>query len=94
MVSKTVSIDAKILVVRAQRVMLDADLAKLYGVSTSRLNEQVRRNIKRFPTEFAFMLSDQEVRALISHFATSKGRGGRRKKQRIGLYAIRQTRKP
>lgn len=60
--------------------MLDRDLAKLYGVTTARLNEQVRRNIGRFPIDFMFQLSNDEFRALISQFATSnRGRGGVRK---------------
>jgi len=59
--------------------MLDADLAVLYGVSTKRLNEQVRRNRSRFPDDFMFQLTREEVRSLRSQFATSKqGRGGRR----------------
>ena len=66
-------------VVRGQRVMLDADLAALYGVSTKRLNEQVRRNRRRFPEDFMFRLTVQEAGLLRSQFATSKpGRGGRR----------------
>lgn len=60
--------------------MLDYDLAELYGVLTSRLNEQIKRNINRFPEDFAFQLNDVEFKALISQIATSKvGRGGRRK---------------
>jgi ORF6N domain len=59
--------------------MLDADLAILYGVSTKRLNEQVRRNRSRFPDDFMFQLTREEVRSLRSQIATSKqGRGGRR----------------
>jgi hypothetical protein len=59
--------------------MLDADLAVLYDVSTKRLNEQVRRNRSRFPDDFMFQLTAEEVRSLRSQFATSKqGRGGRR----------------
>jgi hypothetical protein len=59
---------------------VDADLAALYGVETRRLNEQVRRNIDRFPDDFMFQLSAEETAALMSQFATSKpGRGGRRK---------------
>ena len=62
---------------RGEHVMLDFDLAKLYGVSTKRLNEQVRRNLKRFPSDFAFQLTNQEFTRLRSQFATSnKGRGG------------------
>ncbi len=59
--------------------MLDADLAELYGVTTKRLNEQVKRNPDRFPADFMFQLNPAEVKGLRSHFATSKmGRGGRR----------------
>jgi hypothetical protein len=59
--------------------MLDADLAELYGVTTKRLNEQVRRNISRFPADFIFQLDGQAASALRSQIATSKeGRGGRR----------------
>ena len=73
-------IDRSIHVIRGQRVMLDFDLAKLYGVQTLRLNEQVRRNRDRFPDDFAFQLTEQEFRALISQIAISKpGRGGTRK---------------
>ncbi len=69
-----------IVLVRGQRVMLDSDLAKIYGVSTMRLNEQFRRNRDRFPAAFAFQLTGEEFACLISHFAISKkGRGGRRK---------------
>jgi len=67
-------------VLRGQRIMLDADLAALYGVETRRLNEQLRRNLGRFPEDFAFQLSPSEQEALMSQIATSKpGRGGRRK---------------
>jgi len=59
--------------------MLDADLAVLYGVTTKRLNEQVKRNRNRFPIDFMFSLNEEEVEALRSHSATSKPkRGGRR----------------
>ena len=59
--------------------MLDSDLARLYGVTTSRLNEQLSRNKDRFPADFAFQLMQQEFTALISQIAISKtGRGGRR----------------
>lgn len=71
----------RILFLRGQRVILDEDLAAVFGVSTKRLNEQIRRNPKRFPEDFLFQLSDQEVSDLRSQFATSKeGRGGRRYK--------------
>ena len=74
-------IERKILVIRGEKVMLDADLAGLYGVETKRLNEQVRRNIERFPDDFMFQLTDEEFNCLRSQFATSNkpaGRGGRR----------------
>jgi len=70
----------RILIVRGHRVMLDADLAILYGVSTRRLNEQVRRNRERFPEDFAFVLTRIENANLMSQIATSsQGWGGRRK---------------
>jgi hypothetical protein len=72
-------IDQAIRLVRGQRVMLDADLAKLYEVTTRRLNEQVRRNKERFPDDFAFELTPQEFTNLMSQTATSKSHGGRRK---------------
>ena len=64
--------------VRGQAVILDADLAALYGVTTKRLNEQIRRNHQRFPEDFAFQLSEQEWNSLRSQFATLK-RGQHRK---------------
>jgi hypothetical protein len=72
-------IERKIILIRGQKVMLDADLAKLYGVSTKRLNEQVRRNANRFPPDFMFQLNEEETELLRSQIATSKAtRGGRR----------------
>ena len=69
-----------IYIIRGQKVMLDSDLAKLYGVETRRLNEQVRRNLDRFPEDFMFQLSSEEYDFLKSQFATSKvGRGGKQK---------------
>jgi len=69
-----------IFVVRGQRVMLDAHLAKLYGVPTKRLNEQVQRNADRFPADFAYQLTQQEFMELKSQIATSKTvRGGTQK---------------
>jgi chaperonin cofactor prefoldin len=74
------TIQARIHTIRGQRVMLDADLAKLYGVVTRRLNEQIRRNRRRFPEDFAFRLTAMEFENLKSQFATSSsGWGGRRK---------------
>ncbi len=77
------SISRAILVLRRQRVILDADLAALYGVTTKRLNEQVKRNIERFPEDFMFRLTAEEAAVLRSQLATSKtppkdGRGGAR----------------
>jgi hypothetical protein len=72
-------IEHKIYIVRGQKVMLDSDLAELYGVTTKRLNEQVRRNADRFPNDFMFQLSSDEFESLRSHFATSSLKhGGRR----------------
>ena len=69
-----------IVVLRGQRVLLDSDLAAIYGVTTGRLNEAVKRNIARSPEDFMFRLSAPEYGALISQIATSNpGRGGRRK---------------
>ena len=72
------SITSRIFLIRGQKVMIDSDLAELYGVSTSRLNEQVRRNIDRFPNDFMFQLTDPEFSDLKSQIATSSW-GGRRK---------------
>ena len=79
---KTTSIRTdRIFFLRGQRVVLDEDLAAVFGVSTKRLNEQIRRNLERFPEDFLFQLSDQELSDLRSQIATSKeGRGGRRYK--------------
>ncbi len=63
---KNINIESLIRIVRGQKVMLDSDLAMLYGVSTSRLNEQVKRNINRFPEDFMFQLSKDEWSALRS----------------------------
>ena len=72
-------IERSILLIRGHKVMLDSDLAGLYGVTTKRLNEQVKRNLSRFPEDFMFQLTESETDLLRSQFATSKkGRGGRR----------------
>ena len=68
----------KVYLIRGQKVMLDEDLAELYQVETKRLNEQVRRNIERFPDDFMFKLTHNEFENLKSQFATSSW-GGRRK---------------
>jgi hypothetical protein len=68
-----------ILTIRQFRVMLDADLATLYGVETKQLNRAVKRNLDRFPEDFMFQLSTEEAEALRRQSGTSnKGRGGRR----------------
>ena len=65
--------------IRGHKVMLDSDLADLYGVLTQRVNEAVKRNYKRFPEDFMFQLTDAEWKILISQIAISKNtRGGRR----------------
>src|SRR3972149_8643055 len=72
-------IDNMILTIRGQKVILDHDLAALYGVPTFRFNEAVKRNRKRFPDDFMFQLTTEELAALTSQIAMSKiGRGGRR----------------
>ena len=76
----TEHVERTILLIRGHRVMLDTDLAILYGVPTKRLNEQVRRNKKRFPSDFMFQLTAEEVERLRSQIATLKpGRGQHRK---------------
>ena len=67
-----------ILVCRGQKVLLDADLAALYGVDTKALNQAVRRNIARFPPDFMFQLNAREAAILKSQFVTSRSHGGRR----------------
>ena len=60
--NKIEKIENSILLIRGQKVMLDKDLAKLYGVPTKRLNQQVRRNLRRFPADFMFQLNMEEAR--------------------------------
>jgi ORF6N domain len=85
---KIASIERAIYSLRGQRVMLDSDLAAIYGVTTRRLNEQLRRNRSRFPDDFAFQLTAEESRnlksqiatsSLRSQFVTSSSHGGKRK---------------
>jgi hypothetical protein len=84
-------VQQRILILRGQRVIIDAELARLYGVTTKRLNEAVKRNIERFPEDFIFQLTWEEAEVLRSQFATlnavpplrsqiatSNTRGGRR----------------
>jgi phage regulator Rha-like protein len=73
------NVKPRILVLRRRRVILDVDLAELYGVSVKRLNQQIMRNRERFPADFLFQLNAKEERSLRLQIATSKkGRGGRR----------------
>lgn len=72
-------IESKIFFIRGYKVMLDSDLANLYQVETKVLNQAVKRNIKRFPEDFMFQLTDDEWEVMRSQFVTSKeGKGGRR----------------
>jgi phage regulator Rha-like protein len=73
------NVEKKILIVRGHKVLIDKDLAELYGVETKVLIQAVKRNIDRFPSDFMFQLNNQDVVRLRSQFVTSKsGRGGRR----------------
>src|SRR5215471_14195214 len=75
----TKRVASKILILRNQKVILDADLAELYGVSVKQLNQQVKRNPNRFPADFLFVVTKAEQESLRSQIVTSKtGRGGRR----------------
>jgi hypothetical protein len=71
-------IEEMVFLIRGQRVMLDSDLAKIYGVTTKQLNQQFKRNRKRFPDDFAFVLTDQEVTNMRSQTVTSSRRNFRR----------------
>lgn len=71
-------ISSKIYLIRGEKVMLDRDLAELYEVETRRLNEQVKRNINRFPKDFMFQLTELEFENLKSQFATSSWGGSRK----------------
>ncbi|MGO9129724.1 MAG: ORF6N domain-containing protein [Bryobacteraceae bacterium] len=74
-----VPIESRITILRHQKVILDTALAEIYGVPVKRLNEQTKRNRKRFPADFMFQLTPSENKCLRSQFATTKnGRGGRR----------------
>ena len=75
-----IDIARRILIFRGERVLLDLDLAQLYGVTIKRLNQQVRRNLDKFPGDFLFQLEPGEADSLRMHFATlKKTRGGHRK---------------
>ena len=70
-------VESLIRVIRGQQVMLDRDLAVLYGVETRRLNEQVKRNIERFPEDFMFQLTKEETEILKCQFGISRWGGDR-----------------
>ena len=81
-------IEKKIFLIRGKKVMLDKDLAELYGVETRDLNKAVKRNIDRFPEDFMFQLTNEEFGNLKFHFGTSSW-GGNRKLPRYGSGNIR-----
>lgn len=90
-------IEKAILLIRGQKVLLDRDLAELYGVATKRLNEQVRRNRRRFPEDFTFQLTAAEAGSLRSQIATASGESGMRSQvrpHRDAMSAIGPTRSP
>lgn len=74
-------ITSRIFLIRGHKVMVDKDLARIYGVSTKRLNQQVHRNLQRFPLDFMFQLTPEEADSLRLHFVTlnKSGRGRHRK---------------
>jgi hypothetical protein len=72
------NITSAIRTIRGQKVLLDEDLARIYGVTTKALNRAVKRNLKRFPKDFTFQLDTAEFDSLRYQIGTSKGRGGRR----------------
>jgi hypothetical protein len=73
-----INVGVRILTIRGHRVLLDADLAELYGVPTKGFNQSVRRNAHRFPEDFMFRLTGEEFENLRSQFVTSRSWGGRR----------------
>lgn len=75
---KLIEIRDKIYELRGQKVMLDRDLAAMYGITTGNLNKAVKRNIDRFPQDFMFQLNKEEYESLIFQNGTSRGRGGTR----------------
>jgi phage regulator Rha-like protein len=74
------AITQRIALLRGQKVLFDTDLAALYGISTKRFNEQVKRNLGRFPADFTFQLTEEEYSSLRSQFATLKARRGQHRK--------------
>ncbi len=65
--ARTAPLDGRILAIRGRRVILDADLAKLYGVSTKALNQAIKRNGARFPGDFSFLLTDEEKAEVVTN---------------------------
>jgi hypothetical protein len=76
--AQPIALEGRIHTIRGQRVMLDEDLAVLYGVPTKVFNQAVKRNLDRFPSDFRFQLTSKDAADLRSQSVTSKGRGGRR----------------
>lgn len=79
----TETVAPKIYTIRDEAVVLDSDLALLYGVTTGNFNKAIKRNLARFPEDFTFVLTKEEFDSLIFQIGTSKGRGGRRKLPRV-----------
>ena len=96
----SLQVERRIYFLRREKVMLASDLASLYGVSTSALNQAVRRNRKRFPPDFMFQLNATEWESLKSHFVTSKRGGVRRAlpyaftEQGVAMLSTRTTNAP
>ena len=86
METELIQIENKIVEIRGSRVMLDSDLAELYGVPTHRLNEQVKRNNDRFPLDFRFQLTQDEYDSLSSQIASSKKKTGRTALSTLCIY--------
>jgi hypothetical protein len=82
----------RILTVRNQKIVIDSDLAAVYGVTTKRLNEQFRRNRERFPKDFAFQLTPEEFEALRSQTATLKGGDPRQESNRSQIATLKEAR--
>ncbi|MBF0291308.1 MAG: ORF6N domain-containing protein [Nitrospinae bacterium] len=81
---RSTGVEGRICLIRGHRVMLDADLAEMYGVPTKALSQAVKRNIERFPEDFMFQLTEEEHEFLRSQFVTSnEGSGGRRYLPRV-----------
>ena len=84
-------VESKIFLIRGKQVMVDRDLAELYGVETKRITEAVKRNIERFPEEFRFQLTSEEYDFLRSQFATSKVEKDRLRSQSVTLNNVKDS---